>query len=439
MKHKKMKKRSKKNDYITPVIVSLVTLIALVGIALLIRAPATGQASFQVPISGSTLNLDLEQVTAINTSITTNDVLALQMVLSGDTTPTNLKVKIVEMKDGALQYILVTQSAPDFSDDPLALGIISSEFTSSSGIFVNNDKFADLQFNWNAGMFEIENLRYVTPDVAKFTLFNSSQIFTDDVVYVTVGQPHSFKINVTSSYTPGSVTAKLNGQVLAVPVFDVPISGSDYKQAEFEFTPTQAIPYKLELEATVGTQVSTTTYLFAGNGVVKEINEVGFPGMKMFLEPGDNMNNLILNLTFTNTLEKQPFSLPCDVSMGIHSLPVTVYTYEGRILGSDPTAPASEINRIEDKKGYVLKLQDGTKKYPITIPGCSLVQRELPELNIGWNFIGVKGYEDVTILDLTDQLPTGAGIGGVFELSQGELTTTVSALEPGKAYWVFVE
>ena len=220
--------------------------------------------------------------------------------------------------------------------------------------------------------------------------------------------------------------------------FDVYRSGEKYKLMRLAFTPTEAKAYRFTVSANNGITTESKVYSFAADGIVYELQDPHYPSMRMRLVP--NVQHVEVDMKFPRSVELQPFSLPCSGSSSLSEFisrgnVARVYGYK-RGVTQWLQGAASDLTEVRSGEGYVLKLSDSVEPYHITFI-CSLDAVTLPTLVEGWNLIGVPGFSPVSPQQLS--LPPNMEIVYVLELRRGVEHVPVDSLEPGKAYWVYVE
>ena len=439
------------HHYRLPMVVSIVAVFMLLVLGLFLKFPLAGQAIQQdAPVIG-TLNLDGNEEYLINIAILENKMFNLDVKYAETEAVNHLKLLTDRLNDGTLKYALVLSSNPaqsvDDVSEPLAFGILSDQF-SSGPLFMNTDTKADLEIQYQGNYLRVKNLAYIHPNTASFRLFNETagvRQYQNEVTFVNITKTYRFYVNVSSTTRPIVTVARADSGVTASTITYAPTD--TFHQIQIDVTPTQAKPYLLELSADVGGKKTNMTYVFAGNGVVYNYNEPGFPTVKMLINGQSNNDNLQLVLGFTASSAQQPFSLPCDITVPGSSFTrgslctrvPTANPSDTQLLCYDSEAGVSNLRTLEDGKGYVFKLTDARNSLEVVLDRCSLADRRLPQLSFGWNFIGIPGYQQIGDHMLYPQLPTGGSLVKLKELQADGNTVDVTTLKPGKAYWVGVE
>ena len=334
-----------------PIIIGVIALVLLIGLGFLLAGPFAGKAIESQTIITGPLMLNEEEQYLVNTSVPGNDIFSIDLTFPRTTINAQLWVRVEKLANGMMQYYLTNDPTDTDVADPTSTGLLGPGLSSSQGqIFVNDDPYADLEFAVQDGLLSVKNAGFQHPNAAFFDISNLSGVqFSNDILYVQRNVRQEFRIKVSSTST-SVVTAKLNGQLLSATTpagqFDNALfAESDHIVKKFIFTPSEAKPYILELEATVGqggnAQVSKKTYLFASNGVVYDLKQANYPQMLVYMKDKDRIDNLVVNLSFAKTNLTQPFSLPCETSFSVASLPAIIYSYQGRIIGSNDNSPFS--------------------------------------------------------------------------------------------------
>ncbi|MFH1276109.1 MAG: hypothetical protein ABIH82_03280 [Candidatus Woesearchaeota archaeon] len=451
------------NQYKVPIFVGLVAVVGLFILGLFLGGPFAGQAvSIDAPIIG-TLDLSNSEEYIVNVDIPENKVIEdVKLAYASTSALNNLKILTEEQTDSSLKYAIVESSSSTTSlaevDEALAFGILSDQF-SSGPIFMNGDNFADLELTYSNGYLTIKNLGYIHPNTATFKLFNETiagvREYQNEVTFVNKTKTYRFYVNVSSSTTP-VVTVKRTEAGITPSLTAYP-AGNNQHLIQVDVVATQAKPYILELSANVGGKITDMAYVFAGDGVVYNYVEAGFPNVKMLINQQSDNEHLVLELLFAASAVKQPFSLPCDISYSgtllnqgtICTRVPTANPDDTDLLCSDSdVSRTSDLRLLEDGKGYVIKLNNALSTYKAVMQNCNLANRELPMLKFGWNLIGVTGYEPINGAELLKKLPQDGSLTKLKELrADGQTVDVVTAtnilntvtLRPGKAYWVGVE
>src|SRR3989338_8596684 len=480
------KKRRSKLDHQLAIYVGVLAVIVLVGFSIFVQIPSVGQTALQnTPL---VIPLDLDFIGESLIDIVVNPAFQVKMTTSSkENFVFNLVVEdfaddsIGDPSADSSSSVSSSSASPSSSASSssglsstiqytlylnrviIAKGLLDTRVSSSGGIHLDQDFKPDLELAYDGTYVLVKNLNFIAPAVARFALLDSNfMIKSENVFNVPIGVEQVFYFNVSttslpqvngafadldqySSLPPPSTSVNgtngTNATVIQSPAnyqLTEYKTGENYKTMKLVWTPREEKTYTFTLGAVVGGQVSSKTYLFAGNGVVYELQDDDYPTIKMVLNPNLKMVNV--SYSFPRSNELQPFSLPCMGLVELRELTsrgnvAKVYGYTDKINQWQAGA-TSDLSRLRSGKGYVLKLADAQQPLSFTT-SCSLENVELPSLAVGWNFIGVPGYRTYLLSELT--LPPGRGITDSYELQRNGEHSSITSLEPGKAYWIKVE
>ncbi|HLC91346.1 MAG TPA: hypothetical protein VJI15_06285 [Candidatus Nanoarchaeia archaeon] len=438
------------SSYHVPLMVGLLSIAFLVALSVLVRFPSTGQAGLQnTPLL---VPLDLDGEGEVLVDITVNPQWEIKVTASSG------QALLLSVSTSSLQGIIKYQLLQD--DDVLAAGLLNNMVSSSGNIYLDDDILPDMELRYSNGNFLARNINYKPPRATEFTLFDAQlRQIPSDSANISVRREQVFYINVSAAAlptvrgmfddarleSPGSTPAQADGSsniVINVRekqyTFDVYKSGEKYKLMRLAFTPTEAKAYRFTVSANNGITTESKVYSFAADGIVYELQDPHYPSMKMRLVP--NVQHVEVDMEFPRSVELQPFSLPCSGSSSLsefisHGNVARVYGYK-RGVTQWLQGAASDLMEVRSGEGYVLKLSESVEPYHITFI-CSLDAVTLPTLVEGWNLIGVPGFSPVSPQQLS--LPPNMEIVYVLELRRGVEHVPVDSLEPGKAYWIYVE
>lgn len=414
-----------------PLAVVIIGLALLAGVTFLLQLPATGQV-ISTPILAP-LNLIENEMFEVNLAI--NPVWKITFKDSANNLQENIDMA-ASYRDGILNYSIIKQEGS--TPVSLAQGFLNSNLPTSDGLYIDTDRKPDLEVRLvDANIVRVKNLNYIAPDTTLFRLFNGSQSFSDPAVYVADGSAVTFLINASSSSTP-----QVNGSFAESVVFTFrpQSNGVTSTLMNLTFTPQYKIPYHFTVSAKVGNKVTTQQYVFASGGVIYRLSDPQYPEMNITINP--TLATAVVTMAFPPVSQLQPFSIPCSTSpISASTLgSALVYGYGGGSITAwrPEQGVMPDLTQIEPLHGYVLKLRNAVN--PSIVPvSCSLATPTLPSLTIGWNLVGIIGYQPVTLNQLSEKVPAAHSITNVYELQKGGAYGEATTLVPGKAYWVYVQ
>ncbi|MBI2667109.1 hypothetical protein HYX13_05860 [Candidatus Woesearchaeota archaeon] len=378
--------------------------------------------------------------------------------------------------DGTVRYDLETQNR----DEKIALGLLGPQLTDTRGILVNTeDVVPDVEFHYANGVFEVVNLRAVTPPPATGTLTLHLLRGTEDndlnKTFTALAQvPVTYSVEILdasgNAVTTIPVTArlKINNQISSILNASSLRSGTS-NTFDFIWSPA-AVGYQnftLIGEAQFEPQnlTSQKSYDIAVDGIIYQLSsDPNYPDVTLKLT-NEVTREAQVTYVFQNTADKQPFSVPCSGVTALESLqlvpapqpgsaPPTTSSTAGSLLevfgfdaqqqrtqGWRAGAP-SEFTQLLSHRGYSLKLKDTSTKWMFTLTCTLPEQSELPSLVRGWNLVSITGYKAVAVTELAaKKAPPGTSITASKELQRNDVVSAAEAvsLVPGKSYWVLVQ
>ncbi len=418
-------------------IASLLVVI-LILISLVLRTPSVGQAiQIDVPLEGP-IDLDMEQEFLLNIEeIGSVDFL---ITLSGETEPLFVELSTwftTDQKD-QVKYVLNQAETPgQFT------GLLSSVFSESGDIFLNEDTVPDLRASLVEGYLHVLNLNYITPAVANITLLTEgSEVVDSNILYVVKDEPVVYLFDVASTKTPVVTAVWQDGAELSEEEFSIIEEDETSVLAQLSWTPTEENAARvLVVTATVDDEIAVKKFIFSTDNVVYALLDEQFPEVVM---KAVDEGVFSVQYTFKPTVQLQPFSLPCGFA-SIEELPAesvaAILSYDESSVQQWKKDLPSDLVALGKNKGYLLQLKE-EEEVSFTI-GCTLPFvpdfTSLPELDDTWNLVGISGFESVLVEDLIT--PVGKDVTKVYEITIGGAVTSqsVTELEPMKAYWVKVE
>lgn len=363
-------------------------------------------------------------------------------VYSSDKKSYTMLFNLSSLPSGAVAYEIYLPPG----GDRVARGLLSSEVPSFD-LYLPDDDKVDLEISYDAGYIQIVNPYYVEPEMSNVTVFKETDTGlaqqNGKLFYLKLGEPVVFLFNASSTKTPVVTAQWENGTNLTVSEFLLNFSNATSRVMRLDFTPVEEKPYVLIVNATVDTKVTTKKYVFAVGNIVYVLQEAKVPDM-MMKKVNDGFN---LTVTFEPGTVVQPFSLPCgtvDLEQWTGGENVSVIKTFAKTVQEWKKGVPSEFSFLELGVGYRLDVAQGKVLESLMVHCTSnnnfLPEPELPTLLLGWNLIGVPGYETVLLKNMQKKAPFGSSITKVYVLtSDGAVVSSEGELEPGKAYWVKVE
>ena len=454
----KMKKKKGMQEHAFPLLAGAVGLLVLIVLAGVFRTPSAGLAietpQFQALNldQNSSVDLDARKVTTIK----------IQMRPSQEVAVHTYQADLTLGKQYLTYQLREVDEAGNFQGDVLGRGVLNNSFPAAGPLYLNDDPVPDLSFSYSSNIFRITNLNYVAPDASTLTLFQPKGV-TDEVermearkiVPLVKDQALTLLVNVSSSKTP-AVRALWNGTTVAAGSEWTELQqGLKHRLFRLSFTPSEERPYVLVVESTVDTQVTRKTFVFSVNDVVYRLTDPLYPEVLIRLRNQDTGAGEVTMITKGTSL--QPFSLACtqqvDLPASFSALSIAVlYSYNAETQLPQQLKPGtvSEITNLQQQKGYALKIPDAN---PLQVTVSCPVQPASSALNLpqglkpGWNLVAISGYVSVPLSELEQKAPPTKAITDIFELQNGGASLGLKVdgrvvggdLDPGKAYWVYVQ
>lgn len=467
------RQQTPQQGYLLPVIVGIVAVLLFLALAFFFRTPNVGQVIETPQLQPLTLDLNA------SFEIDVRKVSTWKMSLrpSGELVEHLYQVEVNRQQPQHLQYQLQeVDSAGNRVGDVLGKGFLNDTLTAAGAIYANDDTVPDLSLSYANNIFRVINLNYVAPDVSNITLFipantapgtTSSELSPQDllesrrIVPVAKDQAATFLVEVSSSKTP-VVRALWNGTTpLAASEWAELQVGAKRRLFRLSFTPAEERPYVIVIESTVDTQVTRKTFTFSVNNVIYHLTDTSYPEMIIKLADPVAGQGQVTFIAKGSSL--QPFSFPCAQDIALpasftatdNSGIAILYGYNAETQLPEQLKPGtpSEISNIRQQKGYALKIPGANPLQvqvtcPVQLASSALA---LPQaLKGGWNLVAISGSTPVLLSELEQKAPPTKTITDIFELQNGGATlrlkvdgrvmgTANSDLDPGKAYWVYVQ
>ena len=356
----------------------------------------------------------------------------------------NYVLSLEQKEETELYKYKVTEAGAD-----KATGYFGAGHTSSQ-LYLDADAKADLSLQWTADAVTIINHNYKEPSPIKINVYKNGVKHTKNIFSQGVDTTFDHIFNITSSKTP-SATASIAGQTLT---FTSLASGTNFHQYQLNWKPNETDAYILNVVSTVDSDVVTTEYVMAVDDVIYRLKESNVPEV-IIRNPSLNIFNV--EYIFDKTSELQPFSVPCNPDDTItdnldDSLISKIFTHTA---GSNPDTftpdVPSDFGEFEANKGYFLKLEENVDALSFTVkcetplvppePGVVPIYSIPKDLKLGYNLKSIGGYQNVPVEDLSPYVPAYKSVTQIRQL-QTELppiTEGITELEPGKAYWIYIE
>lgn len=446
-------------------VIAGIAIVILLGVVLY-HLGTTGLAGAQETPSPLAYNLDVDNEQDINVdnlvNVNNRGIVKILVTSTSEKEAKEYTLDLTKNDDGSLAYSLVS------GEDILAKELIT-ETVGGGQIYFLGDEFADLEVSHAAPYFHIKNLNFKEPEDVKIVMLSNdlAEIATH-FVYVDLNTSIILLFNATSSEQPELSVAWANGteftaEELSLNATDEKIVDEKLGTVEkfitkrLEWTPTIAGANILTVTGKVGEKEPTTKrYVLAAGNVVYELDEKSLP--KMTVKKAEKGNAAEVVLMFSDKAMMQPFSLPCGgADLGEGTILEEMLAKIDLILSYIPSTPGSvkqwkhnvpsDFSKLEANKGYFLQRKEGAKGEIVLSATCpaSILPPDLtpvltqPSLKTGWNLIGISGYEPIKVKTLS--LPPYKKITLVYAIdNDGSDTTTssVTELQPGRAYWVKV-
>ena len=442
----KRHKQQKKNS--VPLLLFALALLCIVFLGLFLRFQSAGKAVYTtVPLG------PIDLTTAGEHAVDINAVSSFQLLLkpSSVSSAQTYDVTLTKNADGSVIYTLRKGS------EILSLGRVASTLPSSGNIFLDNDFIPDIKFTLGGNLLSLNNLNFVQPQTSDIKIQELSGTTwtnpsTKKLIYVPLNSQSSFRLQISSAEAAPTASLIFADATASKTFVEVPEAAtSTSKTYQLEFTPTVKKAYVATVTATVGGKVSTKDFVFAGDGLLYQLDQANYPKVNLTI---DAANQGRIGLTFEPSLSLQSFSLPCSISPATLSSVFdtsklkAVYTYKSihdASTNTDSSKVLSWINTVGDlavvepNLGYALKLKEATSYYVTLncISNYDFNQAQQPSLRVGWNFVSVTGYLPVPVSSLS--APPTQHVSTVYLLKKDQAYEAAAQLEPGKAYWVLVE
>lgn len=444
--HRNLNHKGEEKINYNTIIVGVILLVVLVGIGVFWGISSYGKAITITAPQATPINLDAEE----SATAKTPDVPEFTVVLtpSGEKKAAVLIVEPVSLSSGLLQYTIKR----NVTNTIIEQGLLGTVLTESDDILVgDNDNTPDFNLKLSGNMFTVTNLNYILPAYSTITVLDDKLAPTSEKFFsVEKGKLKILYFNVTSTKTP-EVSATFKGGTklsatetnMSIGKFSVSNTTTNSILMKLEWNSSEEKPYILEVTATVGDKITTNKYLFAVNGLMIKVNDPAYPSFTMRSLGGSKYQ---LEYVLQQTNKSQPFSLPCG-EIDLKSHPAIkniskVYRYNKGVQQWIEGKP-SEFTKLGPKQGYLIDLKNNAQLFlNVTCDKSGESFSDwvaLPSLNPGWNFMGIGGYEAISVDKVIKE---ASGIGTVeitgINIGSGEISG-VTELSPGKAYWVNVK
>ncbi len=433
-------------------IISGIVIVLILGVVLY-NLGTTGQATkVQETPSPVTYNLDVDDEQVINV-----DNLKSVKILVTPTSEKGSKEYTLELTknegDGSLVYQLVNSVS-----NTVAARELITETIGGGVLYLPGDEFADLEVSYAVPYFHIKNLNFKEPEDVVITLL-TEDLSESSTPYVTVapGTKIVLLFNATSSDQPELMVAWANGTEFTAEELTQNATGDLFITKRLEWTPTIAGANVLSVMGKIGEKQTIKQYVIAAGNIVYELSEKNVP--HVVVKKVAKSNAAEVTLTFSDDAMMQPFSLPCggaDLVDGVVSVEMlgkidTISSYSPSALGSIKQwayQVPSDFKELDSNKGYFLQRKESAVGDIVLSVTCGAnvlappdsISFTQPSLKTGWNLIGISGYGSIKVDKLS--LPPYKEVTLVYAIdNDGSDTTTssITELQPGRAYWVRVE
>ncbi len=415
------------------------------------------------------INLDLLGEETIN--YVTIGSINFSLTLSNGSVPSAFTVKLTPPDEEEMIKYKVVQTCEGLDcgfdggmagspDYPYSFGLLDSSHISTDKIYLDNDDDADLKITLEEGYLKLTNLNYQSPEPADFELYDSNmnkQI--SEFLFFALDDEKEYFFNVTSEFATPVLSATMDGLPLSPEEFSTTVSGEGFATGKLKWSTDQSGSHILDVTATVGAETTTERYFIALGGIIYALDEENFPFMT--IKKNDD-NEFVVRYLFKATTEYQSFSLPCRLAGDEGVADIIGKTNEEfieKILTHDPgqgveqwtpmEGVPDDFDSLEPNKGYILKLNEAQPVEFSAVcqeddeflpPSADSILYSLPNLDVGWNLVGIGGYESVPVSDLEPKVPPFKSIGSITLVKQDlDHEVDVQEMEPGKVYWVYVE
>lgn len=347
----------------------------------------------------------------------------------------------------------ITQNNQLIAEDVLYIGGIED----STLVYLNEeDAHPDLEISYQNNHIIVTNLHFASAASAVVTLTDTNGTAYNQIIFLNTSQSFTAFINGTSELVPPSIDVNV-GETSELSLDQKTLLSTFTIQAPAE--PTAVL---LDIVATVGGQETHAYYILAVGGVVYQLQEEGFPQMTINMS---GPQNGLLNVTFAQSGELQPFALPCEIAglpPGVNPEGDTtfspqydnverIYSYSGQHqLPSawSRDAPVGDLKSFRLFEGYFIEMVPGVEPKisldctfkslkPIT-SSSQEGERKRITLAPGWNLFSLPGLIPQPLADFitpNDSLR-------MYSCTTPNQCTSITVnqpLVPGQPYWIYTE
>jgi len=404
-----------KPHLVPQIVFSVLLIIILIAIAMTYKVAVTGQA-----IKTAEFDLDFQK----SAKVAVNTVKSMNIVMKTNITnpPKNFTIDYTLSK-GVLNYAVKEENKI------LVQGLLSDKLSLSGPLYLDEDEKADLSLSYNFKALEATNLNYVTPEFAKISVTDFKGNVIPNNVLKSAGDAF-FQFKVSSTKKP-TVSAKWKTGAVSKKEFTLVKSDDTSATYRLNWKPEDKKAHILIVNAKVEDKEISKQFIVTAGDYIYFLDEPNHPQISMLKSSSG------LSVEYSVAKGIQPLSLLCG-SLNIDTIKSNVKT----IKTFDPLyeveqwklSTPSEFTTLTAKRGYVL---DVDKPFAFKI-NCDKPETSLPELDDGWNLVGIPGNVAVSTAKLV--APVGSQVDDIYLVSGStNVEVTSNKLDPGKVYWVEVE
>ncbi|GEM_PF-3503982 len=436
-------------NIVPKVLIGAALLVVVVLLAVFLRP--TGQAYTTPPIGPIDLN------------VTESASISVQFVTSWDISlvpsqgvQREYHIEVFPFED--TDYSMINYSV-SLSGTRLFEGLLGNGLRTSGNIYLDFDNVPDIELSYDGSELTVRNIVYDEPSAAIISLLDIdgtpveselSAVSPDDVIERYVKVESTPLATVTAYKNDGT---QLSDSEFYDITEDEPSTAHVLKG--LTFTPDDVGVYRITVIADVNGEETERDFLFSVGSIVATLQEDNFPLMTLTKVEQATYDQYEITFNFTGGLRMQAFSPSCDVGRSV----IGSTDFEDKVKGiyswdeteqvlartiPDLWSGTSEITNLKQDKGYYIRLKDGVDTFSFTeecndyFTASHNPFNELVSVQEGWNLIGIPGFERMSIEDLN--VGEELEITEMYVIKDNDVKESgITMLEPGKAYWVFVE